>query len=59
MAIKISGVSITPQEVTVGKTITIVITAVDVDWGVIKQDFSNWNEIKTELSNWKSVLNYN
>lgn len=58
MAIKISGVNVTPQEVTVGETITITITAVDVTWEIIKEDFENWNQITTELSNWKSVVNY-
>lgn len=58
MAVKISEVKITPQEVTVGQTITITITAVDVSWEILKNDFTNWNEIKTELSNWKSVLNH-
>lgn len=58
MAVKISDVKISPQEATVGQTITITITAVDVSWGIIKNDYANWNEIKTELANWRSVLNY-
>ena len=59
MAVKISNVKVSPQEVTVGQSITITITAVDVSWDVIKNEFTNWNELKTELSNWRSVLNYN
>ena len=58
MAVKISEISISPQEATVGQTITITITAVDVSWEIIKNDFDNWNEITTELTNWRSVLNY-
>lgn len=58
MAIKISEVKVSPQTATVGETITITITAVDVTWGVIKNDFTDWNEIKTNLTNWRSVLNY-
>ena len=58
MAVKISEVRISPQEVTVGQTITITIKAVDVSWGIIKNDFVNWNEIKTKLTNWRSVLNH-
>lgn len=58
MAVKISNVTILPSEVTVGELITVTITAVDVTWGVIKDEFENWNEIKTELSNWKSVVNH-
>lgn len=58
MAVKISNVTILPTEVTVGQTITVTITAVDVTWEIVKNEFENWNEIKTELSNWNSVLNY-
>jgi hypothetical protein len=58
MAVKISNITVSPQEVAVGQSITITITAVDVSWGVIKNEFTNWNELKTELSNWKSVLNH-
>jgi len=58
MAVKINEVTITPMEVTVGQTITITISAVDVNWEIIKNEFENWTDIKNELSNWKSVLNY-
>lgn len=57
MAVMIKDVSITPSEVIVGQTITITITALDVTWEVIKEEFTDWNEI-AELSNWKSVMNY-
>lgn len=59
MAVKISNVKVSPQQATVGQTITITITAVDVSWEVMKNEFTNWNELKTDLSNWKAVLNYN
>ena len=58
MAVKISNVAILPNEVTVGQTITITITAVDVTWEVLKNEFKNWNNVKTEFSNWNSVINY-
>ena len=58
MAVKISEVTITPTQVTVGETVTIVIKAVDVNWEIIKNEFETWNKIKSELSNWKAVLNY-
>lgn len=58
MAVKISNVQITPNEVKVGQTFTVTITAIDVTWEVLKNEFINWNEIKTELSNWREVLNY-
>ena len=58
MAIKISDVTILPTTVSVGETFTITITAVDVTWEVIKQDFENWEEISTEFTTWNSILNY-
>lgn len=58
MAVKISDVNISPREVTVGQKITITITAVDVTWGVIKNEFEDWNDVKSDLSSWNSVINY-
>lgn len=58
MAVKIDSIKLVPNEVTVGQSFTITITAVDVNWQVVKNEFQNWNEIKTDLSNWRSVLNY-
>lgn len=58
MAVKINEVTITPMEVTVGQIITITISAVDVNWETIKNEFENWNDIKNELSTWNTVLNY-
>lgn len=58
MAVKISEVKVSPQEIAVGQTITVTITAVDVSWGTVKSDFDNWNKVKSELSNWQAVLNY-
>lgn len=59
MAVKITDITISPKnEVTVGQTITITIKAVDVTWGVIKEDFSNWNTLKTNNNNWNAILNH-
>ena len=58
MAVKISEVTILPNVVKVGETFTVTITAVDVTWEVIKNDFKTWNDIKTDLNSWNSVLNY-
>jgi len=58
MAVKINEVTITPTTATVGQTITITISAVDVSWKVIKEEFESWTDIKNELSSWNSVLNY-
>ena len=45
-------------EVTVGTPIKVTVSAVDVDWNVIKNDFDSWNDIKTNCTNWKAILNY-
>ena len=58
MAVAIKGVSVTPNVTTVGQAITITITAEDVSWNTIKNDFRDWNEIKTTRSNWNAVTNY-
>ena len=64
MAVMIKNVVITKEDSTVpvafkvGETVKITITAVDVTWEVIKEEFTNWNGIKTGLSNWSSVMNY-
>lgn len=59
MAIKISEVAISPQSATVGQTVTVTIKATDVDWSVLRDDFTSWENIRTEFTDWKSVLNYN
>ena len=59
MAVKISEISVHPSVVNVGETFTVTITAVDVTWEVIKNEFETWNDIKTDFTNWRSVLNYN
>lgn len=58
MAVKISNIQVTPAVATVGQTIKITVTAVDVNWEVIKTDFTNWTAIKNDFPNWTSVLNY-
>lgn len=55
-AVKYDNVEI-PLTVTVGERIVVTVTAVDVDWNVIRKEFTDWNEI-AGLSNWKSVMNY-
>lgn len=57
MAVSIQNVTITPNVTTVGQTITIKVSAVDVTWGTIKTEFANWNEVKA-LTNWNSVKNH-
>ena len=58
MAVLIESVSIAPNVVTLGQTITITVSAEDVSWGTIKQKFNSWETIKASVSNWKEVKNY-
>ena len=58
MAVKISSITMSPNEVKVGQSFTVTIAAVDVTWEILKNEFENWNKIKTERSNWRDVLNY-
>lgn len=56
--IKISKVTVDPQETTVGKSVTITIVAEDVSWQTIREDFTSWDNVKIELTDWSSILNY-
>ena len=47
-----------PVIVQVGEPITIVVTAEDVSWGTIKNDFQTWGDVKNSFSNWNGVKNY-
>ena len=58
MAVSIRMVSITPNNVNTGQSFTITITATDVSWETIKEDFINWNDIKSNNQNWNVVKNY-
>ena len=58
MAIKISSVTVSPNVVNTGDKVTVTITANDVTWSVVKNDFANWNELKTTLQNWNALVNY-
>lgn len=58
MAISVKSVTISPNVVTVGGSFTITITAEDVSWNTIKNDFQDWQEVKSTLTNWKAVQNY-
>ena len=46
MAVKVKRVTVTPQNATVGQTITITIVAEDSSWKTIREHFLSWNSIK-------------
>lgn len=58
MAVRILGVSVTPNVVTVGQPISVVISAEETDWNSLKTDFESWGEVKYSFTNWNKVLNY-
>lgn len=58
MSIRITNVSVTPSEVTVGQTIVITIHAEETTWENLRNDFVNWNEVRFSFTNWRQVLNY-
>lgn len=58
MAVRILGVSVTPNVVTVGQPISVVISAEEIDWNNLKTDFESWGEVKHSFTNWNKVLNY-
>ena len=47
-----------PLEVTVGESITVTVTAVDITWDYIKEHSTDWNGVKNDYANWNSILNY-
>ena len=57
MAVKVKSVTVTPQNATVGQTITITIVAEDSSWKTIKEDFLSWNSIRNFGSRWKKIFN--
>lgn len=58
MAVRILGVSVTPNVVTVGQPINVVVSAEETDWSNLKADFLSWGEVKHSFTNWNKVLNY-
>lgn len=58
MAVKVKSVTVTPQNATVGQTITITIVAEDSSWKTIKEDFLSWDSIKNFGSSWKKIFNH-
>lgn len=58
MAVRILNVSVTPNVVTVGQPISVVIAAEEIEWSNLKNDFTSWGEVKHSFTNWNKVLNY-
>ena len=47
-----------PLTVTVGTPIKVTVTAVDIDWDYIKNNFNDWSTVRAEFTNWNSIHNY-
>lgn len=47
-----------PLTVTVGTPIKITISAVDITWDYIANNYQDWSAVKTGFTNWKSILNH-
>lgn len=58
MSIRISSISVTPNETTVGQPITVTIAANEIDWDSLSNDFTSWGEVKWSFENWNKVKNY-
>ena len=58
MAIKILSATVTPSVVTVGQPISVTVSAEEIEWTNLKNDFSGWGEVKHSFANWNKVLNY-
>lgn len=58
MAVQIFGVTVTPNETTVGQPVRVIISAQEIDWSNLKADFSSWGEVKHSFTNWNRVKDY-
>lgn len=58
MSIRITDISISDTEVTVGQQFSITVWADETTWENLSNDFVNWNEVRFSFSNWNKVLNY-
>lgn len=47
-----------PLTVTVGTQIKVTVSAIDIDWKAISENFHDWSAVSTDFTNWKSILNY-
>lgn len=58
MAVQIKGVTVSPNLVTVGQTVTVTVLAEEIDWGNLARDFTTWGEVRRSFANWNRVQNY-
>ena len=58
MPVRINSVAITPTVTTVGQPVVVVISAEDITWNNLKNEFSSWGDVKVQFSNWKNVKNF-
>ena len=58
MAVQIRDVTVSPNNVTVGQSVTVTVLAIDVCWGDLKNDFTTWGEVRRRFANWNKVKNY-
>ena len=58
MSVRILSVSVTPSETTVGQPITVLISAEEIEWNTLKNDFVSWGEVKHSFTNWNKVVDY-
>lgn len=58
MPVRINSVTISPTETTIGQPITVLISAEDIVWNNLRNEFSSWGDVKVQFSNWKNVKNF-
>lgn len=58
MAVQITGVTITPSNVTIGQQVTVLVSAEEVCWENLRDDFTTWGEVRRSFTNWNKVMNY-
>ena len=58
MPIRINSVQVTPTTTTVGQPVVIVVSAEDIEWNNVKQDFTRWIDVYHSFGSWDKVKNY-
>lgn len=58
MAVTINNITITPNITTVGQPINIMISAEEVLWNNLRNEYYNWDDVKNNFTNWRKVKDY-
>ncbi len=58
MAIRFISVTVSPQSVLVGQTVTIEAKISEGSWQTIKENFTSWDDVKNSFASWDDVKNY-